>query len=202
MAEFKPSFQIIHKMEGGYSNNPLDNGKETYCGISRRYHPDWGGWAFIDRMKAKGAIKNNTFFASLNPLVEGFYIKEFWNKMFLSFFSQDLANQLLDFAVNSGKGRAVKTLQAIMNRFGFRLKVDGVLGKNTANAVRSFDNSKLAELLFNEREKFIAILSQQQPAFAQAWRNRLNYLRGYISSPAVLFPLALVAVTIIALKSL
>lgn len=202
MAEFKLSFQIIHKMEGGYANNPLDNGKETYCGISRRYHPNWGGWAFIDKKKAKGEIKNNTFFNALNPLVEGFYIKEFWDKMFLSFFSQELANQLLDFAVNSGKGRAVKTLQIIMNRFGFRLKVDGVLGRKTANAIRSFDNLRLAKMLFSEREKFIQKLSLQQPAFAKVWHNRLNYLKGFISSPSVLFPLAFAAITIIALKSL
>jgi lysozyme family protein len=183
MAIFKDSYPIIEANEGGYANNPRDNGKETYCGISRKYHPDWGGWQFIDKFKAKGVIKNNTIFDSLISLVKGFYMAEYWEKLYLAYFHQDLASQLFDFAVNSGKGRATKELQKILNRSGFRLKVDGALGKKTAQAVQSVDNKHLAVELFKARKAFIEAEIKNQPHFANVWRNRLNYLKGFLSSP-------------------
>lgn len=194
MALFKISYPIIKENEGGYANNPLDNGKETYCGISRKYHPNWGGWAFIDRIKKNGPIKNNTIFKSLSPLVEGFYIKEYWEKLYLSYFHQDLANQLLDFAVNSGKGEAVSQLQKILNRFGHRLKVDGSMGKLTARAVQSVDNQNLAKLLFDARERFIEAEILDQPHFATVWRRRLKYVKGFLGNPATKLAMGVVAV--------
>ncbi|MDE5421757.1 hypothetical protein L3073_06020 [Ancylomarina sp. DW003] len=193
MAEFKISYPIIERNEGGYANNPLDNGGETYCGISRKYHPSWGGWDFIDKIKTSGAIGNNTVFSSLASLVEGFYIKVYWNKLWLPYFKQEFATQLLDFAVNSGKGRAVKELQKILNRSGFRLAVDGSMGKLTARAVQSVNQSDLAKALFNARVAFIKEEIKDQPHFAKVWKSRLRYLQGFLSSPSTQVALGVVA---------
>ena len=41
MAEFSEAFTQTAAHEGGYSNDPLDRGGETYRGIARVHHPDW-----------------------------------------------------------------------------------------------------------------------------------------------------------------
>ena len=60
--------------EGGYSSGNEkqtkgDKGKETYCGISRVYNPNWDGWKIIDRhkpIKYNAKIKIALFCLSCN----------------------------------------------------------------------------------------------------------------------------------------
>ena len=49
MADFEPAFARLMDEEGvKLSNNPADRGKQTYAGVSRKYHPNWVGWRFVD----------------------------------------------------------------------------------------------------------------------------------------------------------
>jgi lysozyme family protein len=50
MADFEPAFKRLMEEEGiKLTNDPVDRGGQTFCGISRKYHPDWAGWKMIDR---------------------------------------------------------------------------------------------------------------------------------------------------------
>ncbi len=178
MAQFRISYDITSKMEGGYANNPNDKGKETYCGISRVAFPNWKGWSFIDRQAHP--IRNNAKFSYLKTAVEQFYRVEFWLKLSCGLMPQELANQLFDFAVNSGKSRAGKTLQAILNERGSFLKIDGLIGTKTIAALKRFDSGEIAKALFVERENFINKLIVEQPYFKRAWLSRLSYLRSFL----------------------
>jgi lysozyme family protein len=193
MANYKTSLEIIERNEGGYANDPLDNGGETYCGISRKSFPHWSGWGFIDS-QAK-PIKNNTFFQNLNVDVEHFYLLHFWNKMQLGNMGQSLANQLLDFGVNSGKRRAIKSLQTALNQNGFKLDEDGIIGRKTLSAVYQSDNNLLAELVLNARVRFIDYLSKKQPHFARGWKRRLEIMTGYLK-PDVILPSLIVGLSL------
>ncbi|BAX79039.1 glycoside hydrolase family 108 protein [Labilibaculum antarcticum] len=190
MANFIKSYTITEKMEGGYSNNPNDKGKETYCGISRVAFPDWKGWAFID--KQAHPIQNNAKFSFLSKDVEQFYRTEFWKKLSCGLMTQDVANQLYDYAVNSGKIRAVKSLQTVLNSKGAFLDVDGLIGLKTLNALKRFDSSDIAKALFVERENFINKLIVSQPYFRRAWLNRLSYLRSFLTVQNTMFPVLIV----------
>lgn len=179
MANFIKSYTITEKMEGGYSNNTNDKGKETYCGISRVAFPDWKGWAFLD--KQVHPIQHNAKFSFLSNDIEQFYKSEFWKKLSCGLMTQDVANQLYDYAVNSGKTRAVKSLQTVLNKRGAFLAVDGMIGIKTLNALNRFDSLNIAKALFVERENFINRLIVSQPYFKRVWLNRLNYLRSFLS---------------------
>ena len=48
---FKKALEHTLKREGCYANHGKDRGKETYKGISRKYHPKWPGWELIDEAK-------------------------------------------------------------------------------------------------------------------------------------------------------
>lgn len=184
MADYKTSLKIIERNEGGYANDPLDNGGETYCGISRKAFPSWLGWKFIDRQTKP--IKNNSFFPTLNAEVELFYLTNFWNKMYLANMGQSLADQLLDFGVNSGKRRAITSLQKALNKNGFKLDEDGIIGRKTLDAVYHSDNDLLAKLVLNERGSFIDYLSKKQPHFARGWNRRLEIMASYLKPDIVL----------------
>jgi lysozyme family protein len=186
MADFIKSYLITEKMEGGYSNNPNDKGKETYCGISRVAFPDWKGWAFLD--KQAHPIQNNAKFSYLNRDVEQFYRVEFWTKLNCGLMAQDVANQLYDYAVNSGKVRAAKSLQSVLNNRGSFLDVDGAIGIKTLTALKRFDSSDIAKALFVERENFINKLIVSQPYFKRVWLNRLSYLRSFLTVQNTVLP--------------
>lgn len=136
MADFKKSYAKTAKFEGGYANNPNDNGGETYKGIARKAHPTWSGWRIIDTYKKSEhsnkqlneVLKGNQ---QLDALVEQFYLEKFWNQiMGTSISNQWVADNIFDFAVNSGINRAVRYAQRIVGA-----TEDGVMGSQTIKAI-------------------------------------------------------------------
>lgn len=131
MAEFKIAFKKTGGFEGGYSNHPADSGGETWAGVARKYHPNWAGWAIVDKHKKalgvpadlytnaakKSSIKtwHNKIAASLKTdhglevLVESFYKTVFWDPIHGdNIVNQETANEIYDTAVNGGVGTAIK----------------------------------------------------------------------------------------------
>ena len=118
---FEKAYDITMKNEGGYANNPKDKGGETYKGISRKYHPNWGGWKLIDAHKAAkpdytaSSINKYGNNPTMNKLVKDFYKANFWDALCLDkCFSQAMANELFDDGVNRGVGAVKKTLCSIL----------------------------------------------------------------------------------------
>lgn len=140
MSNFEIALKRALAFEGGFSNDPNDKGGMTFCGISRKAWPDWSGWAIVD-----GAIENGVdvkTYAHQNALfmavhVAPFYLKNFWLPIRGDEIeSQDIANYLFDFAVNSGVRNAVKCLQRAVSFEGS--DVDGIIGLGTLMAVNRF----------------------------------------------------------------
>lgn len=131
MANFLEAFNITLKHEGGYVNNPNDKGGETYQGIARNYWPDWIGWDYLDGILNKSW---NSIYSELNGFVADFYYENFWTRFRLDEVkNQDIANQLYDWFMNSG--RAVEQVQKVLNGLGESLAVDNKIGTNTINAI-------------------------------------------------------------------
>jgi lysozyme family protein len=116
MANFSESILKVLRSEGGYSNDPDDSGGETYRGISRKNWPKWLGWLLIDEFK-KGndflhRIKTDAFL--YNSVVD-FYKVNFWDMIGGDkLTNQDIADLLVDSAVNEGVKPAVKRAQSIV----------------------------------------------------------------------------------------
>lgn len=112
--DFEISYKKTNINEGGWVHEDGDTGLETYCGISRKWFPDWAGWPIVDAHKPleKGQhIKDE----NLIKLKKEFYKKEFWDKLFPKgeCDSQELADQAYDFAVNVGVPEAKKLLKKV-----------------------------------------------------------------------------------------
>ena len=118
MADFDIEFEKVVVAEGGYVNNPNDNGEETYLGISRKHNPDWDAWREIDNIKrvfgTKGInkrLKNNT---TITNSAKRIYRYRYWNKLELDDVpNQDIAHQLFDTAVNCGLDTAIRLAQRV-----------------------------------------------------------------------------------------
>lgn len=129
MSEFKKAWLKTSKNEGGYVNNSVDRGKETYRGIAIAFHPDWEGWPIIHKaMKDIGiidtldagrgawkvidnALAGNTI---LDAMVMEFYKKEYWDPLDLDNEPDQLiADEYFDTAVNMGVGAAKRMIQEV-----------------------------------------------------------------------------------------
>ncbi len=187
MAIFDIAFDKTMKFEGGYSNNPTDYGKETYKGVSRKYHPTWRGWLIIDSYKNKPNFPLNLDKdAELQKLIRIFYKEEFWDKLLGDqIVEQKLADELFDTAVNMSPNNAIKYLQSALNILNRNKKdyddidEDGVIGSSTLSTINAYmSKRKNIEVLLTvmnvlQGMRYIEIMKNNpsQEEFAFGWFN-------------------------------
>jgi len=152
MAKFNLAISTVLEHEGGYANDPLDRGGETYRGIARRFHPRWEGWAVIDAAKQfpgfPGTLDAD---GHLKSLVVQFYRDKFWRYEGIT--SQRVAVKVFDAAVNMGSPNAHRILQRALRQLGYKLKVDGQMGPRTLRAT----NEAFMEMLLPELRAYAAV---------------------------------------------
>lgn len=150
---FAPAYEIVKVNEGGYANDPVDKGGETYAGIARNIFPTWEGWGHVDRKKsryAKGIIPTNTKFSDLDFLVTRFY-QGLWDKYrYGEINSQIVANLMFDFAVHSGPSNANTAMQRIIG-----VTADGVMGSATLAAINKGNEQQIYAALLAARKAFL-----------------------------------------------
>lgn len=134
---FDKAFSLTVGIEGVYSNDEHDKGRETKYGISKRSYPH------LD-------IKNLTLSDA-----KQIYYDDFWNtkEMDLDLFSLSVAIELFDTGVNTGMSKVRKMLQTalnLLNRVETRypdLIVDGIIGSTTMKALSLTDEKELLKVL-------------------------------------------------------
>lgn len=161
MAIFELAIDKTLKWEGGYSNDPDDNGGETYRGISRVHNPNWDGWAEIDAIEDK---EEGDIFPQLEDNVRAYYKKHYWDKIRLNEIAdQRTAGFLFDFYVHSG-ANAVKQAQHVAGT-----TVDGIMGHLTRTAINK--KQGMFDLLKVKRIAYLRSLNK--PKYINGWLNRV-----------------------------
>ncbi|NTW18174.1 MAG: hypothetical protein HGA42_00570 [Nostocales cyanobacterium W4_Combined_metabat2_030] len=169
--------------EGGYVNNPVDKGGETYRGISRKANPKWTGWTAVDAYPGK---TKSTIISKLETDVKLFYFNNYfkiYNLHLLNDIKVGLA--IFDFVVNSGMKNAQPVmLNAINAAFGTKLKSFNI---DTINALNGMNGTKLLKVIAEARENYVTKVIANNPSqsvFANGWRNRLAKIRDFFGLPA------------------
>lgn len=156
MADFKLAIDPLLENEGGYVNNPADPGGETRWGISKHQYPT------LD-------IKNLTL-----EDAKAIYLKDFWHYSAIQ--SQEIANKLLDLAVNMGPGTAHKLAQRSLGAFKSMpaSAIDGVLGSHSISQINSVDSAKfLLELRARQAEHYaLESIRRGDTTFLLGWMRR------------------------------
>lgn len=182
MAELNIAESKTLKWEGGYCNVAGDRGGETIFGIARNMHPKLSLWCVMDTYKRNYESFGKANYKELEKLclgntefksqMDSFYRKEFWDKIKGDLIeSQEVANALYDFAVNSGVSRAVKSLQEILG-----VAVDGSLGNKTLEAINKQEGKALCNKLCDKRKAFFEAIAKkgQNAKFLNGWLNRVK----------------------------
>tara|TARA_X000001388_G_scaffold52616_7_gene38395 strand:+ start:5061 stop:5645 length:585 start_codon:yes stop_codon:yes gene_type:complete len=125
-------FRLV-KLEAGYVDNPHDKGGRTKWGITERVAREHG---------YKGKMRDLP-----QTIAREIYLQTYWIKpriADISIISPDIAWEVFEAGVNLGSGTGIKFLQRALNAFNKMgsvyedLKVDGVCGSKTLNALQSY----------------------------------------------------------------
>ena len=189
MSNFDEAYDITLDHEGGYTNDPVDVGGETYKGVARKYYPNWIGWVIIDAAKTEPGFPNNLRGNdNLDALIRQFYRENYWN-LFCGdeIPNQKVANEMFDTGVNMGVGRAVKYLQKGLNVLNRNQKnyadivEDGGFGPNTIAALNkylSIDEESFLVKVMNilQGMHYINYMTKSptQERFARGWLKRVS----------------------------
>ena len=170
---FNKALAFVLRFEGGYSNTPTDRGGETYCGISRRFNPDWSGWAILDGIAHFNFEKDKQ---KLAESVNGFYFA-LWNKLHINDLPENIACFIFDTAVNCGALPAGKIFQHALNDLDAGIQVDGIIGQQTVDAFRQTTISEGVILKLMQLYRIfiywtIAQKNPKQRVFFYGWLNR------------------------------
>lgn len=193
MADFEIAFGETEINEGGYVNDPIDEGGETYRGVTRRFHPDWPGWSIVDKHKASSPDDFRTLLDNdqkLYELVKQVYRRDYWNPIRGDEIpNQHVANKVFDTGVNQGVARSVRYLQESLNLLNRNqnnyadIVVDGKLGDLTLATLKKFlqlegdrPDYLLKSLAVMQGSFYVDILRRKpdQQKFARGWLNRVG----------------------------
>lgn len=188
MADFGNALAHVLGHEGGYANDPVDRGGETYRGVARRMHPGWAGWRRVDALRGKAGFPAALDAdKALQRAVADFYRANYWAPLKGDQLDDEaLARELFDTAVNMGVRRAVRFFQEALNLLNRNqrsyddLTVDGWLGDKSLAALKAYlktDRSTFYLLkLLNalQAAHYVEIMRNDpsQERFARGWLKR------------------------------
>ena len=144
---FDVAFDRLISHEGGYVDDPDDPGGETNWGISKRSYPQ------LD-------IRNLT-----REDAKVIYKRDFWLK--IRGLPESVIFQLFDFAVNSGIGNAIRSVQRAIN-----VADDGHWGPHSQSVAATLSESDLLMRLIAERLRFMVKLKNWKN-HGGGWANRM-----------------------------
>ena len=162
MASFDKAIPTILRHEGGLVDDPLDPGGITNFGISKRTFPD----VDIKTLREDQAI--------------AIYRECYWlGGIYDAIVNQNTATKVFDLAVNMGHKAAHRLLQKALRKFGsvhgLNIKIDGIFGLMTLQAVNSVSPWWLLEELRVQAAVYYVNLMVKKPGlvrFAYNWMKR------------------------------
>ena len=149
-------FDFVMRMEGGdkYTNIPGDHGGPTKYGVTQRVYDAYR----VKHGKAQQTVKFISKAEALDVFKTGY-----WNEVKANDLPACTALALVDFAYNSGPGRALRYLRALTHDPLEYAKMNG--------------DQKLANMLTRDREHFLrnlVALNSDQAKFLKGWMNRID----------------------------
>lgn len=160
-ANFHHCLQLVLAHEGGFVHDPQDPGGITNLGVTKSA---WEAYA--------GHAVNETFMRGLTPVaVAPFYKLEYWDKVRGDQLPSGVDCAVFDYAVNSGTGRAARTLQQAAG-----VLVDGSIGPATLAAVAQKDPVELVTNICKLRQSFLQALPTFGH-FGKGWTARVAQVK-------------------------
>ena len=155
---FEQCLALLLKSEGGYTDNPKDPGGRTNLGVTQKVWESWVGHGVTEaEMRALGP-------QDVAPL----YKSNYWDKIGGDSLPLGIDYATFDMAVNSGVGRAAKTLQQVLG-----VGADGQVGQATINACEAANPREVATAVCEARLAFLQSLPTYG-TFGKGWARRVS----------------------------
>ena len=169
--------QIVAR-EGGYVNDPYDPGGATNFGVTIGTMQSLG----MD-LNRDGRIDAADVRALTRAQAEQIFVEHYFRKPRLAELPEPLQASVFDMYVNAG-GNAVKILQRLVSRMGFRTADDGVVGPMTIAAVADAAEAApdhLVDAYGIARRNYYYALADQRPASRKYARSKAGGKGGWIT---------------------
>lgn len=167
-SKFERCIDVTLKWEGGYVDHPADPGGATNNGISLAYARTRGSMFDLD---GDGDVDKSDIAMVTLDMAHVVYKDWFWRDVRGDELPSGVDLCMVDYAVNSGAGRAIRALQSILG-----IQIDGVLGPETMAALKVADPRAVVTQLCDQRLAFLQALSTW-PTFGVGWSNRVADIR-------------------------
>lgn len=175
-ADFPKCLQLVLREEGGNDDDPLDHGGRTSRGITQS---EWNTW-----INGHPGLPSDVWRAPQEE-IEKLYRAQYWLP-YCDRMPSGLDLVFFDFAVNSGRQQAVKSLQRALG-----VSPDGMLGIKTWAAIESASDYELIQSYSDRRRTFYHALAQF-PRFGNGWIARTDRIEkaalGMVMSPEATMP--------------
>lgn len=147
--DFNKAIEYVLSHEGGYVNDPTDNGGETNLGISKRAYP------------------NEDIKALTKERAKFLYHRDYWVRGKCDELPSELRYAHFDACVNMGVKGANKALQGALG-----VVVDGIVGSKTLAAAKGLT---LERYLLERMYKYCQIVrrNKSQARYIGGWSQRL-----------------------------
>ena len=162
--------------EGGYCNDPDDNGGITNYGITKQ--------ALADYFKRPLSSINDAEIKGLSrTTAETIYLRNYYVKPKIYLLPAGLRPLMLDMAVNHGVGTAIKLLQQALAGFDYTCAADGVIGTQTlgqaTEALADHDGVFINHLVDLRSKLYFRIAKNNpdQAKFLKGWLARAESFR-------------------------
>lgn len=169
---FSKVYETIRSHEGNYVNLKVDRGRETYGGISRRNFPDWQGWYVID--KAKPLVRHDSV-PDVEWMVKDWYLDRWVEGGFEKIENFDLALNLFDFYIHSGRRTVELKINRVLAKYG--CEAISVQGEWVPNYINTLPPNEFILHLKIERLKlfnYLVTKDSSQMVFLRGWYKRIE----------------------------
>jgi len=153
---FNESLDMLLQHEGGFVNDPRDDGGMTNLGVTARVYEEYTGEAVTEE------IMRNLQSSDVAPLYRTLY----WNRLRCGDLPHGVDYFCFDWGVNSGTGRSAKALQRAVDT-----EPDGVIGALTLMATAKRLPLDIVEDMYRERDAFYRALKNFD-RFGKGWIRR------------------------------
>jgi len=161
----EPYINKTIKLEGEYSKNIHDTGRETKFGIT-------------EKTARINGYEGEMIDLPLE-LAHNIYKTEYWNNLRLGRIkNKELSHSIFDFSVNVGIRVAAKSIQEAIN-YAYKdniLVVDGFIGNKTINAINNFNDVDRIIIIFEmiKCSKYVELVRKypNNVSFIYGWSKR------------------------------
>lgn len=160
---FDKIFKYVLMVEGGYTDDAYDAGGKTNWGIIEEE---------ARRHGYRGDMRNLT-----KDMAKEIYFKDYFKKNRLDEIKDEkIQLSVFDWLVNSGKWGAVY-FQRSLNRLGFEISADGIIGSKTIKAANEADPAELLKTYHAMQREYYNNIVKKRPLqrkFLKGWLNRVD----------------------------